>query len=275
MPTNKILWPEDKYTKQDLLDYYDHTAPYILPYLKDRPLVLKRFPNGIAGPSFFQKNMKGDLPEYVHTVSLPTKTDAKEVRYVVCNNKETLHYLAHLDTIELHPWGSRVPDVTHADYMIFDLDPGPETTFADVVTIAQLLHEILDTKKLLNVCKTSGKRGLHIYVPVHTSKTYTQVREEAQAVAAAACVELPELASLEHWPDKRKDKIYIDIMRNAYGQTAVAPYSIRAISGAPVSTPLFWEEVSNNLNPHEYTIKTIFTRLEHHGDPWQKLLHLT
>lgn len=263
---DKVFWPREKYTKGDLIEYYERIAPFILPYVKDRPCATNRFPDGIKGGHFFQKNYEGDLPDFVHTATERAKTTGKSVRYILCNNRETLAYLANLGVIELHPWSSRRGSLLKPDWMIFDLDPGTKASFADVIKVAQMLRRVLEAAHMRSVPKTSGKRGIHVYVPVRGRYSYERVRKLARELAERVVEELPETASLEHWPNKRKDKIFLDIGRNAKGQTAVAPYSVRPVPGAPVSTPLAWREVKKGLDPSRFTIKTIFTRLKKKGD---------
>src|SRR3989344_1974590 len=264
--TEKLYWPAEGYTKGDMLDYYERIAPYLLPHLRDRPLVMKRFPEGIQGFSFLQKNVEGDLPRFLKTVTIPAKTIKKNVNYIVCNNVQSLLYVANIGAIELHPWSSRIKHINLPDFMIFDLDPGPNSSFGDAIKAAQALHHVLEKKNMPSICKTSGKRGLHVYVPLHTRQPYEKVRADAKLIAADVVTQIPKVASVEHWPDKRKDKVYIEVSRNAIGQTVVAPYSLRAIPGATVSTPLEWAEVKPGLKPTRFTLKTIFDRLKDRGD---------
>lgn len=269
---SKVFWPREKYTKGDLIAYYESVAPILLPYLKDRPNSLSRFPDGITGMHFFQKNVKREnLPSFVHTLMLRAKTAKKNVRYVLCDNKETLLYLANFGCIELHPWNSRKGSLEKPDYIIFDLDPGPQTKFGDAIAVAQAVHQALEKRRVKSFCKTSGKRGLHVYVPVKGRLTYEKARVFARDVAAEIVAKLPRVASVEHWPKDRRDKIFIDIARNAIGQTTVAPYSVRPWPGAPVSTPLEWREVKKGLSPGAFTIQTIGKRLKQKGDLWKAM----
>lgn len=270
--TDKPYWPEDGYTKGDMLHYYERVAKYILPYLKDRPVALNRFPEGVTGIHFFQKNIEEKLPTFVTTTTLRAKTTGKGVRYALINNLDTLLYFANHGAIEFHPWNSHKGSLSKPDFLIFDLDPGEKAKFGDVVKVAQDLHKILESKKIKSFPKTSGKRGLHVYVPLDSRYSYKAVREFARTIAEEVVAKIPDLASLEHWPAKRKNKVYVDVLRNAVGQTAVAPYSLRPISGAPVSTPLAWGEVTQRLDPKKFTIRTVFKRLEQKGDPWRGVL---
>jgi bifunctional non-homologous end joining protein LigD len=269
---DKVFWPDLGYTKGDLIGYYENIAPVILPYLADRPNSLNRFPDGITGVHFFQRNVaRGSTPDFVETATIRAKT-GRNVRYVLCNNKETPLFLADLGCIEVHPWNSRVGMLAKPDYLILDLDPGERAAFGDCIKVAQAAHEILGAIRVPNLCKTSGKRGLHIYVPLGAKYPYERVRQFGDALACAINKKIPELTSMEHWPAKRKDKIHVDIMRNAIGQTAAAPYSLRPVAGAPVSTPLLWSEVKVGLRPDQFTIHSIFARLKKKGDLWKPVL---
>ncbi len=275
MPTHldKAYWREAGYTKSDLLDYYEKIAPFLLPYLKDRPVVMKRFPEGIDHESFFQKNVTNKhLPSFVRLATIPAKTIDKDVHYIIANNKETLLYMANFGAIELHPWASRVRCLTEPDFMIFDLDPGEQTTFDMAIEAAHAVKNVLDTCGIQSYPKTSGKRGLHVYVPVGGKYTYENVRDFALRVADVVVERHLTLASLAKHPADRKDKIFIDYLRNSFGQTAAAAYCPRATPTATISTPLEWSEVWVGLSPEQFTIRTIFKRLEKKGDIWRPVL---
>ncbi|HUO50803.1 MAG TPA: non-homologous end-joining DNA ligase [Candidatus Paceibacterota bacterium] len=266
----KIFWPQAGYTKGDLIDYYERIAPTILPYLKDRPVVLKRFPNGIKQQSFFQKNLSGTPPFFVKTATLRAK-NGRDIRYVLCNNRQTLAYVANLAAIELHPWSSLAKRPNYPDAMIFDLDPGPQTTFDDVIEAACAVRALLDELRLPSCVKTSGKRGMHVSVPLTAKSEYDDVRRYALALSHILAARHPQLLTATRGEEHRLGKIFIDYLRNAEGQTAVAPYSLRATSGATVSTPLEWSEVKKGLDPAKFTIKTIWKRLEKKGDLWHPM----
>ncbi|MEK7509136.1 MAG: non-homologous end-joining DNA ligase [Patescibacteria group bacterium] len=268
----KVYWPKTGYTKGDMLEYYESVAPFLLPYLKDRPVVMKRFPGGIRAESFFQKNVEGELPAFVKRVTIPAETIEKNVHYIVCDNIETLLYLANLGTIELHPWSSRVEKLHHPDFCIFDLDPGSGTTYDTVVEAAQKTHEFLNELGLPSVPKTSGKRGIHVYVPLGGKYTYDSVRDFAHRVSQEMARRYPKLATAERGEEHRHKRIFVDYLRNSVGQTAVAPYSLRATPEASVSTPLEWREVKKGLDPRKFTIRTIFKRLAVKGDFWKPVL---
>lgn len=262
----RVYWPKKRYTKADMLRYYERVAPYILPHLKDRPLVLKRFPRGIEGQSFFQKNVEGDVPGFIKRIVVPAETIAKNVRYIVCNNVETLLYIANLGTIELHPWSSRITRLPYPDFMIVDLDPGRRTTYETVVNVAQKTGELLDELGLPSYPKTSGKRGVHVYVPLGARYPYDVVREFAHQIAKVLMARNPKLVTAQRGDEHRVGKIFVDYLRNSIGQTAVAPYSLRASEYATVSTPLEWKELKRGLRPEAFTIKTILRRVANKGD---------
>lgn len=268
----KIYWPKAGYAKGDMLEYYEKIASYILPYVKGRPMVMKRFPEGIDGFSFFQKNVEGELPAAVKTVSIPAETIKKDVHYIVCDNVKTLLFIANIGTIELHPWNSRITKLHHPDFCIFDLDPGRGTTFDTVVDAAQKTKGLLDELGVPSFPKTSGKRGIHIYVPLKAKHEYDVVRDFAHRVSLALSGRYPKLLTAERGEEHRVRKIFVDYLRNSVGQTAVAPYSLRATPEATVSTPLEWKEVRRGLDPRRFTLKTIFRRLDTKGDLWKPVL---
>lgn len=271
---DKIFWPEERYTKGDVIAYYEKIAPYILPYLKDRAESLNRFPDGIEGGHFYQKDIDPEqLPGFVDSVSLPAKSVGKTIHYVVCNNKDALLYLADLGCIEINPWASRIVHPEKPDFMTLDLDPSTNSGFQDVIAVAQCAHGILDGLQVKSYCKTSGKTGLHVLVPVAGKYTFAQVRRFAKLLSERISAEMPAVATTQHRIGKRRGKIYLDYMRNAFGQTTAAPYSLRPWPGATVSTPLEWSEVRKDLRPEQFTIKTISRRLKAKGDLLKPMLH--
>lgn len=265
---DKIYWPKEKITKGDLLSYYEKMAPWILPYLKDRPESLRRFPNGIKGETFFQKNLQ-DHPTWIKTVMIPSKD--KEVNYLLIQNEESLLFAANLGCIELHPFFSRVKKIHSPDFLIFDLDP-KGASFDKVIKVAQTIHEILEELDVASYCKTSGATGLHIAVPLGAKYTYEKAKEFAEQIARLVVQRLPTIATVERSLSKRKGKVYVDCQQNNLGQTLAAPYSVRARPGAPVSTPLQWKEVKKGLDPKKFTMHTIFSRLAKLGDLFAPVL---
>jgi bifunctional non-homologous end joining protein LigD len=265
---DKIYWPKEKITKGELIQYYHDIAPWILPYLKDRPVSLRRYPNGITGEKFFQKNVVKH-PHWIETI--PVKHPDKTVHYMLIQNIESLLYVANLGCIELHPFFSRVQNLLYPDFLVFDLDP-KSSTFEKVILIAQALHKLLDDIGVPSFCKTSGATGLHIVVPLQAQYLYEQAREFAKRIGLKIRDQLPEIATLERSIQKRSGKVYIDCYQNNFSQTLACVYGVRARPKAPVSTPLHWSEVTKGLNPMRFTMKTIFERLDKLGDLFSPVL---
>ncbi len=265
---DKVFWPDEKITKGDLIEYYESVAPLLLPYLKDRPESLKRFPNGIQGTCFFQKNIK-TTPDWIHTVKIQQKE--KLVNYLLIQDLDSLLYAINLGCIELHPFFSRADSLNKPDFLVFDLDP-VEIDFVKVVETAQAIHTILEELHIPSYCKTSGARGLHICVPLKAKYTYEQAKQFAQLIALIVHHHHPDFTSLERIPKNRRKKVYIDCLQNNPGQTIVSPYSVRAKPQAPVSTPLKWSEVNGHLNPLAFTIHSLPKRLKKVGDLFTPLL---
>jgi bifunctional non-homologous end joining protein LigD len=267
---DKIFWPKEGYTKGDVITYYDQVAPFILPYLADRPESLNRHPNGIESESFFQKDIIA-APKWVRTVAIRSDAEKKVIHWLLCNDKRTLLYMANLGCIEINPWSSRVKRKDFPDYLIIDLDPNG-VSFKEVVTTAKTVKKIMDTLHIDSFVKTSGKTGLHILVPLGAKYTFDQTRKFAELLANVTSQALPYTTSVVRNPEKREKKVYIDFLQNRIGQTIAAPYSLRPVPGACVSTPLEWDEVRSSLLPTDFTIKNIGNRLEKKGDIWKKLL---
>lgn len=267
----KVYWPKAGYTKKDLIQYYTKIAEVMLPYLKDRPESLNRHPEGADKPGFFQKDITQELPPFAQTITVFSESANKDIHYLLCQNKETLLYMANLGCIEINPWNSRVQALENPDYLVIDLDPG-ENTFQEVVTVAQEVHAVLESACMPSYVKTSGKTGLHIYVPLGAKYDYDDVRAFSEVLVNLVHQRLPEITSVERNPAKRKKKIYLDFLQNREGQTLAAPYSVRPTPEATVSTPLHWKEVTAKLDPRKFTIKTIFRRLKKYGDLWTPTL---
>lgn len=269
---NKIYFPEDEYTKGDIIDYYQKISKYILPYLKNRPQSLNRHPNGIHGQSFYQKDMDVDkIPDWLKTEQLYSKSNDAKLDYLICNNEATLIYMANLGCIEINPWHSKYTKPDNPSYMMLDLDPG-EISFKDVVNTALVIKELCDELKIPAHCKTSGKSGLHIFIPLGEKYDYEDVKVFAEILANIVHKRLPDTTSVERSVSKRKDKIYLDFLQNRKGQTIAAPYCVRPNVHATVSTPLMWKEVNEDLTPQMFTIKNIEKRLEKVGDLWKPVL---
>ena len=267
----KILWPEAGYSKKDLANYYQKAAPFILPYLKDRPFVMNRFPHGIHGDHFYQKDQPDSLPDWIETVSIYSESNDRELRYLLCQNEETLIYLANLGCIETHVWNVRQQKLHDPDWMVIDLDP-EEISFDSVIETAQVVHEVLDGAKATHLCKTSGASGLHIYVPMGAAYDEDTVRNFGQLVATLVHQKLPRITSLERSPAKRKKKIYLDYLQNRFGQTLVSPFSVRPTEKASISMPLDWAEVKKGLHPGQFTIENASERLKDAEKLWRPVL---
>lgn len=267
---NKVLWPRDAYTKADLIKYYVEIAPYIMEHLRERPLVFTRYPDGIDKKSFYQKNAPNYTPDWINTFMWESQ-DGKTTRFILAEEKTTLVWLANQACIEIHPWLSRKGSIYYPDFVVFDLDPSPGSSFEDVVKIALLLKQILDEFSLQAFVKTSGATGLHIYLPVINKYTYTELRDFSQSLAGIVCNLLPDKATIERKVEKRGHRVYIDYLQNVIGKTICAPYSVRSRDGATVSTPLRWEEV-RDVSAADFTIKNILSRLHRVGDIFKPVL---
>lgn len=267
----KIFWPSEGYAKKDLIDYYQKISKFILPYLIDRPESMNRHPDGIFGESFYQKNIDDQPPDWVKTIEIKSETENREINYLICNDERTLIYMANLGCIEINPWNSSVGKLDYPDFLILDIDP-LDVPFSWVVQTANITHKILDKIGASNYCKTSGATGLHIYVPLGARYNYDQVREFGRLVEIVVNREIPEITSIERKPEKRQGKVYLDYLQNSRGQTLAAPYCVRPLPGASVSTPLNWKEVDENLDPKKYNMKNIFGRLDKIGDIWKGVL---
>lgn len=270
----KVFWPEDRYTKGDLVQYYREIAPWLLPYLTNRPVVLTRFPDGIHGKSFYQKDAPEFAPVWFRTVPIWSEDTQREVRYFVCENLPSLLYLANMGSIPLHIWASQVDSLERPDWCVLDLDP-KDAPFTDVVKVARTLHELCEAVELPNFVKTTGKTGLHILVPLARQCTYEQSRQLGELLARLVAVELGEIATVTRHVTRRDGKVYIDYLQNRHGQLIVAPFSVRPLPGAPVSMPLLWEEVNEDLEVGRHTIKTALARMEKlERDPVRPVLEL-
>lgn len=266
---NKIYFPESGYTKRHLLAYYYRMSEYILPFLKDRPLVLRRYPDGITGESFFQKEAGGTAPDWIDTVTVYSEERRANMDYFVANDQAALLYLTNLGCIDHNPWSSRRDDLDHPDWVFFDLDPTEGTEFSTVVTLARAIHKQLQSLALTCYLKTSGATGFHLYVPIERRYTYEQVRTFADIVGRLVSTEHPDKVTHERTVRKRpRGKVLLDAFQNAKGKPLAAVYTVRAFPRAPVSTPIEPEELRARLRPDEWTLKTIFGRLEKKGDLW-------
>lgn len=267
----KVYWPEAGYTKYDLIDYYLDISDYILPYLKDRPQNLNRHPSGINKPSFYQKDNE-NVPSWMETVKIYSESSQKEIEYLLCQNQASLLYMANLGCIEINPWNSVISDLENPSYTVIDIDPSEKNTFEQVIEVALAAKEVLDKAKIKAYCKTSGSSGLHIFIPLDGQYSYDEARDFTKLLCYFILEKLPDLTSLERIVKKRNGKIYLDYLQNRRGQTLASAYCVRPKIGAPVSTPLLWEEVKPGLQILDYTIKNIPTRLEKVGDLFSAVL---
>jgi bifunctional non-homologous end joining protein LigD len=268
----KVLFPDDGITKQDLVDYYRRAAQWILPHLRERPLTLERFPDGIHGSRIIQKSAASYFPRWIETVSVAKVGGS--VRHVICNDEATLVYLANLACITPHIWLSRIDKCDYPDQMVLDLDPSG-ASFAPVVETAKAARKLLEQLGLPAYVKTTGSRGLHVVVPLKRQEDFDSVRAFARQVAEVLVNQSPNERTLEQRKDKRGQRVFIDINRNAYAQTVAPAYAVRPRPRAPVSAPLDWRELDEkSLRPDGVTIRNIFQRLEKMrktDDPWKDL----
>jgi bifunctional non-homologous end joining protein LigD len=267
---DRLYWPADGYTKGDLLRYYVSVGKTILPYLKDRPTILKRYPNGAGAPMFFQHNVE-NAPGLLKTIELESEA-GRAINYAVYSNLASLIYLVNIGTIEQHPWHSRIGDLDHPDYIVFDLDPHG-APFAHVRQVALVLREVLKALRLTGYPKTSGSAGIHIYVPVRRRYGYEEIARFAEQVSERVAERAPGIATVERrLTERKKDQVYVDWQQNARGKAAAAVYTVRARPGASVSTPVTWQEIARGFEIDDFTIKTVPPRLAKKGDLWRDML---
>jgi len=266
---DKIFWPKEGYTKGDVIAYYDAMAEYVLKYIQDRPQSLRRTPDGIKSEGFFQKDMAGKAPAWTKTRKIKSSSKGESIEYLICNDKETLIYMANLGCIEINPWSSRVGSINNPDYIIFDLDPN-KAKLKDLINTANKVKEILDSLGIKGYLKTSGGKGLHVFIPVKPKYTYDQTRDFSHIISQAVHSALPKITSLERMPKNREGKIYLDFLQNGKGKTMACAYSLRPREGATASTPLEWEELNEKgFDLKNYNIKTLPERVKEKGDLWE------
>ena len=267
---SKIYWPEDKVTKRDMFNYYYQVAEYILPYLKDRPMSLNRFPGGIHAPSFYQKDVKDKAPDWAKTFPYTTGDDEHK-EYLVGADEATLLWMASLGCIEMNPWFSRVESPDNPDYCVIDLDPD-KNTFDQVIEAALGVKKVLDAIDVPSFCKTSGSTGMHIYIPLDAKYSYEQSQMFAHIVVNIVHEQIPGYTSLERMVANRHGKMYLDFLQNRPGATIAGPYSLRPKPGATVSMPLHWDEVKPGLTMKDFTIFNSVDRLKVEGDLFKGVL---
>jgi len=267
----KLLFLEDEISKKDVVDYYQKIGSTMLRHIHDRPISLQRFPEGIDSQGFYQKEVPDYFPNWIDRAKVEVKEEGEDQYQVVCNKTATLLYLANLGCITFHRWLSKTDKIGHPDMMIFDLDP-PGDDFEPVRFAALRLHKVLQQNDIRSFVMTTGSKGLHIILPLDQGQPFDEVREAAKEIAQNLAKQYPDQLTTEVRKQKREGRIFLDYLRNAYAQTAVAPYSLRALPAAPIATPLDWGEVHDpDLDPQRYTLENIFRRLGQKSDPWQDL----
>jgi bifunctional non-homologous end joining protein LigD len=270
----KVFWPEDGYTKGDLLDYYRAIAPWLLPYLRDRPLVMTRFPDGIGGKSFFQKDAPGFTPDWIRTERMWSEDTQREIDYFVCDDLASLLYVINLGSIPLHLWASRAPTLERPDWCVLDLDP-KGAPFEHVVEVARGLKALCDRIGLPVMVKSTGSSGLHLMIPLGRQCTHEQSRSLGELLARCIVDRLPAIATIARQVSQRDGKVYVDYLQNGSGKLIVSPFCVRALPGAPVSAPLTWREVTKKLDIRRHTIRTVPERMQKVGaDPLAPVLEL-
>jgi bifunctional non-homologous end joining protein LigD len=271
---DKVLFPQDGITKGDLVDYYAKIAAVMLPYMKDRPVTMHRFPEGIDLEGFYQQEASDYFPQWVGRATV-AKREGGQITHVVCQDKASLIYIANQGCITPHVWLSRRDKPEHPDLMIFDLDP-PDGDFSPVRQAAVWLKELLAELEVTPFVKTTGSRGVHVVVPLDRSADFDRVRQLARGIARRLAERHPDHLTDEQRKAKRRGRVFLDTLRNSYGQTAVAPYAVRARPGAPVATPIYWGELSDKgFDSQRYKINNIFMKLERGKDPWDSIRRQT
>lgn len=268
---SKIYWPDEKITKRDMLNYYYQVAPYILPYLIGRPQSLNRYPNGIKGHSFYQKDVTGKAPSWVKQFPYHT-SEGEDKNFMVPENEAGLLYMANLGAIEMNPWNSTIKRPEHPTWCLIDLDPDTKNTFEQVIQTAQTVKKVLDELGIEGYPKTSGSTGIHVYIPLGEKYTYNDCQLFAKLVAAEVNDRLPEFTSIERMTRNRKGKLYVDYLQNRPKATLAAPYSLRPKPGASISMPLYWEEVKKGLQIKNFTIRNVMERIKREGDIFKPVL---
>jgi bifunctional non-homologous end joining protein LigD len=267
---DKMIWPEGL-TKAHLVKYYSDIAPFILPHLHNRPVVMKRYPDGLTGETFYQKEVPDYAPDWI--IRKPVEHAEKVINYIICNDMATLVWLANQACIEMHAWLARLENLECPDQAVMDMDPAEGATFNDILEIALLVKRILDEFGIESFPKTSGSRGLHLFIPLVPAYSWQKVTGAMKYVAELAEKVYPDKVTLERKVDKRAGKVYLDYLQNGRGKTMAFQYSLRPRPGAPVSTPLLWAEVEKGgFQPGDYNINTIFDRTSKLGDVFEGVL---
>lgn len=264
---DKVFFPDAKITKGDLLDYYESVEDLILPHLEDRPLMMQRFPDGIKADGFYQKEASDYFPDWMETIEI--EKEGGTVNHVICNNASSLKYLVNQGTVTFHTWLSRRPEIRRPDKLIIDLDP-PKGNFEIVRHAAQALKDFFEEAEIAAFLMTTGSQGLHVMVPLDGKSDFDAVRDAGKILGNRMTEKYSDIFTQEQRKNKREEKLYFDIQRNAYAQTAVSPYTVRPVKSAAVATPLSWDELNKtDLNSQTYTVKNIQSRLSQKDDPWK------
>ena len=270
----KPFWPEDGYTKGDLIEYYRAVSPWLLAYLRNRPVVMTRYPDGIGGKSFFQKDAPGFRPEWIRTERMWSEDTQRDLDYFICDDEASLLYVVNLGTIPLHLWASSLPTLERPDWCVLDLDP-KGAPFEHVVDVAHAGKKLCDKIGLPVLVKSTGSSGLHLMIPLGRQVTHEQSRSLGELLARCLVEQLPEIATVVRQVTLREGKVYVDYLQNGSGKLIVAPFSVRPLPGAPVSVPLAWKEVTHKLEIRKHTIKTVPERMRKlKTDPLAEVLEL-
>ncbi len=262
---DKVMYPFLSVTKQEVITYYVRMAPRILPFLYNRPLTLHRFPNGVGGEGFYEKDAPRKTPDFVKIFTDPGKAVDRELHFVLCNNLDTLIWLANLASLELHCTLSTAVSYDSPDLLLFDIDPEPPCTFDDVIDVARTIRQHLENTGVRSFVKTSGKKGLHVVVPLSGGNTFDEIRSFAHTIGKTIARDSPHVVA-EFAHSRDPGTIFVDYLQNARGKTMAAPYSLRATPGATVSAPLSWEALRHGIHPEDFNIRTILSGSE---DPWR------
>jgi bifunctional non-homologous end joining protein LigD len=263
----RVYWPEDALTKGDLLAYYRDLAPVLLPYCAGRPVTARVYPRGIQGPGYYRREIPDTAPDWLRSVEYQAATDGHAVHVLLVDDAAGLLWLANTGAIEIHLWGAHLPDLAEPDLAIFDLDPGDSASFSDVLQAARLLHAELDRLGLKSYPKTSGGHGLHVFLPLAPGHTFEAVRDWVRSVAERLAEAHPGLFAVAHGSTHRGGQVTVDHAQNSVGRNTAAPYTVRALPGAPVSTPLTWDEIeAGDVQPADFTLRTVPGRLDTRGD---------
>lgn len=271
--TDKIYWPGENITKGNMIRYYADIAPVILNHLRGKPLSLYRTPGGIQNAGFFHKDAGKDAPTWVRTKKIFSESSNREVEYIICDDENTLLYVANLGCVEMNPWLSRETGTHKPDYCVIDLDPTSDCPFSYVVLVANAINSILNEIGATGYIKTSGSTGLHIYIPLDAQYNYTTAKDFAYKISVAVSRVLPSITTMvRRTKDRPNRTVYIDYLQNHRGHTTISAYSLRALPDAPVSMPLKWSEVDNKLSPKDFTIRNAISRIKTHGDLFSNTL---